>query len=146
VKRLGNQKGLTLIEVIIALAVFAAIAVSVFVALIVSTRTTASVNENTTAESLTRATLEYIKSCCYYDEDCPDYDESVSPTQYYQGKVIGNISPPPGYEIEVTAVPIDPATYLPLASGDDDGIQKVTVKVYHDNELEVTTESYKVNR
>jgi len=145
VKRLGNQKGLTLVEVLIALTVFAAIAVSLFIALNVSHKTTHSVSENTTAESLTRATLEYIKSCDYYDESCPDYDEGVSPTQYYQGLVNVNIIPPTGYTIYVSAVPIDPDTYQPLPSGDL-GLQKVTVEIYYDGDLVLTTVSYKVNR
>jgi prepilin-type N-terminal cleavage/methylation domain-containing protein len=136
VKRLGNQKGLTLIEVIIALAVFAAIAVSVFIALVVSTRTTASVNENTTAESLTRAELEYIKSCAY--------DDINNPPNY--GDPNSRIPPEhSGYSMTLTAERLNPATYQPLPSGDL-GLQKVTVKVYHDNELEVSTESYKVKR
>ena len=135
-KKLGNQKGLTLIEVIIALAVFAAIAVSVFVALIVSTRTTASVNEETTAESLTRSALEIVKNSPYDETGFPDY----------QGEVDNNIIPPPGYSIVVSAVPIGPDTYDPLIPGDDEGIQEITVNVYHDGELAVSTERYKVIR
>jgi hypothetical protein len=46
----------------------------------------------------------------------------------------------------VSAVPIDPDTYDPLIPGDDEDIQEITVKVYHNGELEVTTESYKVKR
>jgi prepilin-type N-terminal cleavage/methylation domain-containing protein len=132
VKRLGNQKGLTLVEVLIALTVFAAISVSLFIALNVSHKTTHSVNEQTTAESLTRAELEYIKSC--------DYDAENNPPVYGvdPGLVI-----PTKYSIEVTAERLDP-------DGDgtenDDGIQKVTVKVYYDGELVLTTASYKVNR
>jgi prepilin-type N-terminal cleavage/methylation domain-containing protein len=125
VKKLGNQKGLTLIEVIIASAVFAAIAVSVFIALVVSTRTTASVNENTTAESLTRAELEYIKSCAYDD-----------------------INNPPDYGDPNSRIPPEHSSYSMTLTVETiaDGLQKVTVKVYHDGELVVTTEGYKVNR
>jgi len=132
VKRLGNQKGLTLIEVVIALAVFAAISVSLFIALNVSHETTHSVNEQTTAESLTRATLEYIKSC--------DYDDINNPPVY---GVDPTLDIPTKYSIEVTAERLDP-------KGDgfdnDDGIQKVTVQVKYDGELVLTTVSYKVNR
>lgn len=131
-KRLGNQKGLTLVEVLIALTVFAAISVSLFIALNVSHKTTHSVNEQTTAESLTRAELEYIKSC--------DYDAENNPPVY---GVDPDLVIPTKYSIEVTAERLDP-------DGDgtenDDGIQKVTVKVYYDGELVLTTASYKVNR
>jgi prepilin-type N-terminal cleavage/methylation domain-containing protein len=133
VKKLGNQKGLTLIEVIIALAVFAAIAVSVFVALVVSTRTTASVNENTNAESLTRSALEIVKQC--------GYDATNNPPRYQECLETMNI--PNGYDVVVTAVRLDPEVD---GTENDDGIQKVTVEVKHDGELKVTTESYKVNR
>lgn len=132
-KRLGNQKGLTLVEVLIALTIFAAIAVSVFIALNVSHKTTASVNENTIAESLTRAELEYIKSC--------DYDAENNPPVYDVDPDLA--LPTTKYSIEVTAERLDP-------KGDgfdnDDGIQKVTVQVKYDGELVLTTASYKVNR
>jgi prepilin-type N-terminal cleavage/methylation domain-containing protein len=138
VKRLGNQKGLTLVEVLIALTIFAAISVSLFIALNVSHKTTHSVNEQTTAESLTRAELEYIKSCDYDAENNPPVygvdPDLVIPTKY-------SIGPPGGPP--VVAERLDP-------EGDgfdnDDGIQKVTVKVYYDGELVLTTASYKMMR
>lgn len=131
-KRPGNQKGLTLIEVLIALAIFGAIALSVFFALNVSHRTTHSVNEETTAESLSRAELEYIKSC--------DYDYVNNPPVY---GVDPTLDIPTGYSITVTAERLDPNED---GTANDDGIQKVTVKVYFDGELVVETENYKVNR
>ena len=134
--RPGNQKGLTLVEVLIALAIFGAIALSVFFALNVSHRTTHTVNRETTAESLSRSALEYIKNS--------PYDESGSPD--YQDEVDANIIPPAGYVIDVTAVPIDPDTYQPLPPLDDDGIQEITVEVYFDGDLVLATENYKVKR
>ena len=131
-KRLGNQKGASLVEVLLALAIFGAIVVSLFIALNVSHKTTFSVNRQTTAESLTRAELEYVKSC--------DYDDVNNPPVY---GVDPNLDVPTGYSIEVTAERLDPEGD---GTGNDDGIQKITVKVYYDGELVVTTESYKVRR
>ena len=131
-KRLGNQKGLTLVEVLIALTVFAAISVSLFIALNVSHKTTHSVNQETTAESLTRAELEYIKSC--------DYDAENNPPVY---EVDPTLDIPTKYSIEVTAERLDPEGD---GFDDDDGIQKVTVQVKYDGDLVLTTENYKVNR
>lgn len=131
-KRLGNQKGTSLVEVLLALAIFGAIVVSLFIALNVSHRTTFSVNRQTTAESLTRAELEYVKSC--------DYDDVNNPPVY---GVDPNLAIPTGYSIDVTAERLDPEGD---GTGNDDGIQKITVKVYYDGELVVTTESYKVRR
>ena len=131
-KRLGNQKGLTLIEVLIALTVFAAISASLFIALNVSHKTTHSVNEQTTAESLTRAELEYIKSC--------DYDAENNPPVY---EIDPDLVIPTKYSIEITAERLDPEGD---GTDNDDGIQKVTVKVYYDGELVLTTASYKMMR
>lgn len=127
-----------LVEVLIAVTIFGVIAVSLFIALNVSHKTTHSVNLQTTAESLTRAEMEYIKSCDYDDDGDPSYglDPNIDLAgDPYNGR----------YSIPVIAVPIDPVTYLPLASGDL-GIQKITVKVYYDGELVVATEGYKVKR
>ena len=131
-KRLGNQKGTSLVEVLLALAIFGAIVVSLFIALNVSHRTTFSVNRQTTAESLTRAELEYVKSCDYDDVNNPPV-YGVDPTLYI----------PTGYSIDVTAERLDPEGD---GTGNDDGIQKITVQVDYDSELVVTTESYKVRR
>ena len=139
-KKLGNQKGLTLIEVIIASAVFAAIAVSVFIALVVSTRTTASVNEETTAESLTRSALEIVKQCGYdATNNPPSYQDPLD----HRKICLETMNIPNGYDIVVTAERLDPEGD---GTGNDDGIQKVTVKAYHDGELAVSTEGYKVIR
>ena len=131
-KRLGNQKGLTLVEVLIALTVFAAISASLFIALNVSHKTTHSVNEQTTAESLTRAELEYIKSC--------DYDAENNPPVYGADP---DLVIPTKYSIEITAERLDPEGD---GTDNDDGIQKVTVQVYYDGELVLTTASYKMMR
>ena len=131
-KRLGNQKGIGLVEVLIAVTIFGAIAVSLFIALNVSHRTTHSVNQQTTAESLTRAEMEYIKSC--------EYDDVNNPPVY---GLDPNLDIPTGYSIEVTAERLDPNND---GTDNDDGIQKVTVEVDYDDELVVTTEGYKVKR
>ncbi len=133
-KRLGNQKGFSLIEVLIALTIFGAITVSLFLALNVSHKTTHSVNEQTIVESLTRSELEYVKSC--------DYDDSLDPG-HPQYEVDPSLVIPTGYSIEVTAKRLDPEGD---GTDNDDGIQKVTVEVYYDGELVLATESYKVKR
>lgn len=145
--RLRNQKGLTLIEVIIALAVLGMISASIFMALNVSLRTTASTNERTIAESLTRSELEYIKNCPYDDSGNPSYaiDPNIDLTSDpYYGR----------YSITVIAKPIDPVTHddLEIPPDDDLGIQKITVEVYHESpythedRVVVTTTSFKVAR
>lgn len=130
---MGNQKGLSLVEVVIAVAVLAIIASGIITALHVSLRTTAIANERTTAESLTRTELEYIKQC--------DYDDINNPPVYGLDPTLTNL--PFGFSMDVTAERLDPSNN---GTDDDEGIQKVTVGVSYDGELVVTTESYKVKR
>jgi len=131
-----DQKGLSLVEVVIAVAVFGVIAAGLFMALNVSHKTTALTNRLTIAESLTRSELEYIKACEYDDDGNPSYGDP-------NGRIPDGYSD--YYSITETVVPIDPDTYQPLPSGDE-GIQKITVHVCFDGHLVVSTESYKVQR
>jgi len=125
-----GQKGLTLLEVVMAVALFAIIAAGLFMALNVSHKVTGSTNRLTIAESLTRSALEFVKSCDYDDTDPPDYQDYVN-LEIEEGR----IPVPPGYSIYVYAVVlIDP------------GIQKITVEVKFEGELIVTTVAYKLDR
>lgn len=129
---MGKQKGLTLVEVLIAVVVLAIIASGIFTALHVSLKTTGVANERTTAESLTRTELEYIKNC--------DYDDTNNPPVY---GLDPTMTIPPLFSMDVTAERLDPSGN---GTGDDEGIQKVTVGVSYEGDLVVTTESYKVKR
>lgn len=75
----GNQKGFSLTEVIIALAIFGVVGTSVMMALNASNKTVVSAHEMTVAESVTRTEIEYIKRSAY--------DSSVVTTS-----LTGNIS------------------------------------------------------
>ena len=142
-----DQKGLSLVEVVIAVALFGIIAAGLFMALNISHKTTALTNRLTIAESLTRSALEVIKNCPYeyweYSTEPP-----VNNPPDYQDEVEGNMAIPDGYDIVVTAVPIDPETHVELVipPDHDQGIQLITVEVYFDSELIVTTVDYKVAR
>jgi len=135
-----GQKGLTLIEVLIAIAILGMIAVPFLTALSTSSRGIIIADERTTAESLVRSEMEYIKSCDYHSTG---FSYQIPPTAnntpwggfhaldgYYAG-----------YSVNVTGVPIDPDTGKPHA---DLQIQNITVKVYHGAKLVLTTSTYKV--
>jgi len=138
-----NQKGLTLIEVLIAIAILGMIAVPFLTALSTSSRGIIIADERTTAESLVRSEMEYVKSSPY---NSTGFSYNISTT---------TTTPPPwdsshaldsryaGYSVNVTGVPIDPATGNPHA---DLQIQNITVTVYHGAKLVLTTSTYKVNR
>jgi hypothetical protein len=105
-------------------------------------------NEQKIAESLTRNQLEYIKSVPYIYGNAtvpyPEYTKVTAPDATYEIELL--VKP---IEI-VTIVPSPPATpyqehnYLP--EGEDEGIQEITVKIYHVDKLILTTRNYKVDR
>lgn len=140
-----GQKGLTLIEVLIAIAILGMIAVPFLTALSTSSRGIIIADEKTTAESLVRTEMEYIKNSPYNSTGF-SYIANISTTP---------TKPPPwdsshaldsryaGYSVNVIGVPIDPDTGNPHA---DLQIQNITVKVYHEAKLVLTTSTYKVNR
>ena len=118
-----NQRGFTLIEVILAIALLGIIAVAFLSAMGTGSLSLFIADERATAESLARSQLEYVKNQWY--KDAP-WNSTVN----YNG-----------YTVNVSADPLNTP---------DDGIQKITVVVSHsrpDKEVEVITlVGYKVDR
>ena len=141
----GSSKGLTLIEVLVALTIFSIIAVTFLFGLATGYHALIIADERTTAESLTRSEQEYIKSTSYSDltggfsyhlpGTPPDWDPDHSLDSQYSD-----------YSVNVTGVPIDPTTHEPLGPGLDEGLQQITVEVYHEAKLVLTTVGYKAKR
>lgn len=141
----GSSKGLTLIEVLIALAIFSIIGVAFFVGLATSYHGLIIADERTTAESLTRSELEYIKSTSYSDlEGGFSYQIPGNPPPPWWDPPHSLDSQYENYSVNVTGVPIDPETHEP--DGPDQGLQQITVEVYHGAKLVLTTVDYKVKR
>ncbi len=141
-KMMVNQRGFSLTEVVIALAIFGMVGASVMVALNASSKTIVSAHEITVAESLSRTIIEYVKRSSYdstsgipvYDSDVEDYGAllGLDGEPYY-----GN------YTVNVNIARLDPEAD---GSGDDDGIQKITVEILYDSRTVLATEAYKVDR
>ena len=124
-----GQGGYTLIETLAGLAILAMVGVTFLSAMVVSTKATIIADERTTAESLSQAQLEYVMQC--------HYDDMNVPPLY---GVDGSIDIPQGYSIEVNAERLD---LYEDGTANDDGVQRITVKIYHEGELVTTTEGYK---
>jgi len=118
----GNSKGVSAIEVIIALAILGIIAVAFLGGLSTALNATSIADERSVAQSLAQSQMEYIKSQDYV-YDATEYD------------VISDV--PDGYTIQVVAEPLNTP---------DDGIQKITITIKHQGNEVLTLEDYKVDR
>jgi len=135
--KMRDQKGQTLIEVIMAMAILGIVVSGLLTAMHITYKTTDDVNDRTIAESLARGQLEYIKTCAYDDVHNPpeyglDPDIDLSATPYNNN-----------FQVDVTAVRLDPSQN---GTEDDEGIQEVTVTVRAHGEAIFTVVEYKVNR
>jgi prepilin-type N-terminal cleavage/methylation domain-containing protein len=129
---LGSQLGMTLVEVLVALAILAAVAGVFLVGLSTSSKGIMVSQKSVTAESLAKSQMESIKSYTY--------DASNNPPNYEAAK-LADI--PASYDIAITAERLDP-------KGDgldnDDGLQQITVTITRNAEEVITVTGYKVNR
>ena len=129
----GSSGGFTLIEVLVALALFGIIAITFLGGLTTASRAVFTGDVRTTAESLARTQMEYVKGAIYDDtleSGHPQY--SLDP-----GAAL------PGYTVVTEAVRLDPEND---GYSDDDGIQEITVIVSHEGRVIFTLEGYKVDR
>ena len=112
-----DEKGFSLMEVALAMALLGIVAVAYLGALATGSRAIMIADERATAESLARTQMEYVRQQSYdanLDHDPPQYD------------TIPDI--PAGYEINVDAARLDP--YVD-GTANDDGIQSITVVINH---------------
>jgi prepilin-type N-terminal cleavage/methylation domain-containing protein len=130
VKALRCQRGDSLAEVLVAVAILGVIAVAFLSGMVTAYHGGILADEKTMAESLTRTEMERIRNGAY-----PVSDYSRPPTLPV---------PPVGYELSIDAEYIDPATYG--GTVDPLGMQRITITVSHQGEVVLVTETTKVNR
>jgi len=145
-----NEKGFTLIEVLVALAILAIVGTGFLMALAIASKAIIIADERTTSESLARSQMEHVKNQDYSTINVYwDYTVTDSgPSSSYEPDWWDNAPPPSvpdGYTVNVSATPLPD----PENSGSDlVGIQKITVSIYHNDESNpvLTLEDYKVDR
>ena len=125
----SSEQGLTLLEVLIALGIIAAIAVTFLLGMSTSSKAVVVSQENVTAESLAKSQMEAIKRW--------EYDAAGVPPDYLPAKLTDI---PTGYDIDIDAERMDP---LEDGADNDDGLQKITVTITRGGETVFILEGYK---
>ncbi len=139
-----NERGFSLIEVIIALALLGIIAVAFLGAMATASKALFIADERTTAESLARSQMEYVKNQAY--------STAAPSNEVIYAKITGI---PAGYSIwsedragamvaDIIGVPWDTLNNLPVVT--DAGLQRIKLVVKHLGKETITLENYKVDR
>jgi prepilin-type N-terminal cleavage/methylation domain-containing protein len=126
-----SEKGFTLIEVIIAVALLGVIAIAILSALSTASLAVFTADDRATAESLARSEMEYVKKQPYEYGINPSYEKADNASANY-----------PDYTVSIYAEPLH---------GTDDGVQKITIIIKHLGKPVITSgnstlEDYKVDR
>ena len=128
----NSERGLTLIEILVAMSILAAVAVTFLAGMTISSRAVMISQNRVAVDSLAKSQIEHLKNW--------EYDATTNPPDYEAAKLTDL---PDGYDIDIDAERMDPDED---GFADDDGIQEITVTVTHDGETEFTILGYKVNQ
>jgi prepilin-type N-terminal cleavage/methylation domain-containing protein len=147
----GSSRGMTLIEVLVALALFAIIGIAFAGGLGTASKAVLTADIRTNAESLARTQMEYVKSE-YYKEAPTGGVANYTKIAYAdipEGYTIWSVDrdgvPVKGDVFDpILAVPWD--SDLNEAAELDDGLQKITLVIKHEGTYVITLEGYKVYR
>lgn len=120
------ERGLTLIEVLIALGIFAAVATTFLFSMSTSTKAVITTQEHVSAESLAKSQMEYIKHQDYRVDML--YTKLDIPADYA------------GYNIVITGQRMNPRGD---SAGNDDGIQLIRIAITRGGKTVFTLEGYK---
>jgi prepilin-type N-terminal cleavage/methylation domain-containing protein len=132
----NTERGMTLIEVLIAMGILAAVAVVFLVGMSVSSKGVIVSQERVAVDSLAKSELEYVKSTTYNNVPWSYQLPSGHPT-WDPGHSLPNGYN--GYSVQVTAA-------LVTGHTTDDGIQQITITITRPGQPDFTLVGYKVNR
>jgi prepilin-type N-terminal cleavage/methylation domain-containing protein len=150
-----NEKGISLIEVLIALAILGLVAAAFLSGLATASMSIFIADERTTAESLARSQMEHVKSQEYQSAD-PNEAVYLKIEGIPEGYTIWSINRAGDTVEDIIGVPW--YSDLPFVDEDveiDAGLQKIRLVVkHHGKEIftfirdgeKITLEGYKVNR
>ena len=147
----GSSRGVTLIEVLVALALFAIIGIAFAGGLGTASRAVLTADVRTRAESLARTQMEHVKKQDYCDvtpggvanytkiadADIPDNYTIWSVNR--NGEIVNG-----GVSDDVIGIPWDSGNNT--AVYEDNGLQKITLVIKHEGTYVITLEGYKVDR
>jgi len=127
-----GQRGFTLVEVLVAVAILAVIGVAFLSALTTGYLALVLADEDTVAESLTRTEFETIKNSSY-PIVLPDAGAGIVGNYPAHRDAIGGL-----YAVDIEVDPLGDAA-------EDRPVQLIKVHISHQGELVLTTETYKVD-
>ena len=148
-----NEKGFTLIEVIIGLALLGVVAVAFLGALSTASAAVFINDERATAESLARSQMEYAKNQLYITAPGGGEATYSKIDSITDGYAMMSINRADEIVDEIIGVPWDTQNNQPSTT--DDGIQRIMIVVkHHGKEIftfirdgkKITLENYKVDR
>lgn len=130
-----SQKGFTLVEVLVAVALLSIIGVGLVSALGGATKVLLKADTRETARDLAQAQMESVQNQAY--------DNITNPSGIYD--IIPNLATLyPGYDVEIHSIRIDKDD--PPDTSDDDGLQEITIMVNQGTNTIFTLVGMKVNR
>jgi len=130
----NREAGFTLIEVLIAILLLSLVGLMIFMTLTFSSRQTLSADVRSTAESIARSEMEYIKTL--------PYDATSTPNPVYTKESMSDLGVNSNWDVTIIASRLDPKGD---GTGNDEGIQKISVTVFNNGTSVLTVEGYKLN-
>ena len=141
----GSSRGISAIEVLIALAIVGVIAIAFLSGLTTASMALIIADERATAESLARSQLESVKNQQY--ESAPEggattyYEITGIPAGY---TIWSENRTPDQYVPSVLGIPWDSGNNT--AVNEDNGLQRIKLVIMRDDKAVITMEGYKADR